>query len=200
MSGIAAASRNAFAPLASVITPTNTGRSTGLALGFRRDLLTAAAYGVDQFLFVYGDKPTSAQLRGRDKMRLRPSGSPWRPCPGPRRRRSRRRFNRAGGRPYPPVALFVSLCGPLRSGKLCRSCCLRHADRLSAQLVVSREELVMAETQWRLTETYASDKGRVSYDMVGQGPPLVLVRLSRVPWNFVAAPVTRQSVRQAGCQ
>ncbi|MGN9843858.1 methylenetetrahydrofolate reductase [Nonomuraea sp. H19] len=28
-------------------------------LGFRRDLLTAAAYGVDQFLFVYGDKPMS---------------------------------------------------------------------------------------------------------------------------------------------
>jgi methylenetetrahydrofolate reductase (NADPH) len=28
-------------------------------LGFRRDLLTAAAYGVNQFLFVYGDKPTS---------------------------------------------------------------------------------------------------------------------------------------------
>jgi 5,10-methylenetetrahydrofolate reductase len=26
-------------------------------LGFRRDMLTAAAYGVDQFLFVYGDKP-----------------------------------------------------------------------------------------------------------------------------------------------
>jgi methylenetetrahydrofolate reductase (NADPH) len=28
-------------------------------LGFRRDLLTAAAYGVDQFLFVHGDKPTA---------------------------------------------------------------------------------------------------------------------------------------------
>jgi methylenetetrahydrofolate reductase (NADPH) len=28
-------------------------------LGFRRDLLTAAAYGVDEFLFVYGDKPTA---------------------------------------------------------------------------------------------------------------------------------------------
>ncbi len=28
-------------------------------LGFQRDLLTAAAYGVDQFLFVYGDKPTA---------------------------------------------------------------------------------------------------------------------------------------------
>lgn len=26
-------------------------------LGFRRDLLTAASYGVDHFLFVYGDKP-----------------------------------------------------------------------------------------------------------------------------------------------
>jgi len=28
-------------------------------LGFRRDLLTAAAYGVGQFLFVYGDKPAA---------------------------------------------------------------------------------------------------------------------------------------------
>ncbi len=28
-------------------------------LGFERDLLTAAAYGVGEFLFVYGDKPTS---------------------------------------------------------------------------------------------------------------------------------------------
>ena len=28
-------------------------------LGFRRDLLTAAAYGVSQFLFVHGDKPGS---------------------------------------------------------------------------------------------------------------------------------------------
>jgi methylenetetrahydrofolate reductase (NADPH) len=26
-------------------------------LGFQRDLLTAAAYGVDEFLFVYGDRP-----------------------------------------------------------------------------------------------------------------------------------------------
>ena len=28
-------------------------------LGFRRDLLTAAAYGVDRFLFVHGDEPTA---------------------------------------------------------------------------------------------------------------------------------------------
>jgi methylenetetrahydrofolate reductase (NADPH) len=33
-------------------------------LGFRRDLLTAASYGVDQFLFVYGDKPSSGSRTG----------------------------------------------------------------------------------------------------------------------------------------
>jgi methylenetetrahydrofolate reductase (NADPH) len=33
-------------------------------LGFRRDLLTAAAYGVDQFLFVYGDKPGAGDRTG----------------------------------------------------------------------------------------------------------------------------------------
>ncbi len=33
-------------------------------LGFRRDLLTAAAYGVNQFLFVYGDKPGSGGRTG----------------------------------------------------------------------------------------------------------------------------------------
>jgi methylenetetrahydrofolate reductase (NADPH) len=34
-------------------------------LGFRRDLLTAAAYGVDQFLFVFGDQPTSGARTGQ---------------------------------------------------------------------------------------------------------------------------------------
>lgn len=33
-------------------------------LGFRRDLLTAAAYGVDQFLFVHGDKPSAGDRAG----------------------------------------------------------------------------------------------------------------------------------------
>jgi methylenetetrahydrofolate reductase (NADPH) len=48
-------------------------------LGLRRDLLTAAAYGVDQFLFVYGDRPSSgartAQLTVRtmiDELRAFP--------------------------------------------------------------------------------------------------------------------------------
>jgi methylenetetrahydrofolate reductase (NADPH) len=33
-------------------------------LGFRRDLLTGAAYDVDEFLFVYGDQPTSGGRTG----------------------------------------------------------------------------------------------------------------------------------------
>ncbi len=33
-------------------------------LGFQRDLLTAAAYGVDRFLFVAGDKPTAGDRAG----------------------------------------------------------------------------------------------------------------------------------------
>lgn len=33
-------------------------------LGLRRDLLTAAAYGVDSFLFVHGDKPTAGERSG----------------------------------------------------------------------------------------------------------------------------------------
>src|SRR5579862_6310269 len=33
-------------------------------LGFRRDLLTAAAYDVDEFLFVFGDRPTVGQRTG----------------------------------------------------------------------------------------------------------------------------------------
>lgn len=33
-------------------------------LGFRRDLLTAAAYGVDRFLCVFGDKPASGSRAG----------------------------------------------------------------------------------------------------------------------------------------
>lgn len=35
------------------------------SLGFRRDLLTGAAYGVDEFLFVYGDDPVSGSRTGQ---------------------------------------------------------------------------------------------------------------------------------------
>ena len=33
-------------------------------LGFRRDMLTAAAYGVGEFLFVHGDKPAVGSRTG----------------------------------------------------------------------------------------------------------------------------------------
>ena len=38
-------------------------------LGFRRDLLTAAAYGVDEFLLVYGDRPASGRRTGELNVR-----------------------------------------------------------------------------------------------------------------------------------
>jgi methylenetetrahydrofolate reductase (NADPH) len=38
-------------------------------LGFRRDLLTAAAYGVDELLLVYGDRPSSGQHTGQLSVR-----------------------------------------------------------------------------------------------------------------------------------
>jgi len=39
-------------------------------LGFRRDLLTAAAYGVDRFLFVHGDKPVVGDRAGGLTVRM----------------------------------------------------------------------------------------------------------------------------------
>ncbi len=38
-------------------------------LGFRRDLMTAAAYGVDEFLLVYGDRPTAGERTGELNVR-----------------------------------------------------------------------------------------------------------------------------------
>jgi methylenetetrahydrofolate reductase (NADPH) len=38
-------------------------------LGFRRDLMTAAAYGVDEFLLVYGDRPTAGSRTGELNVR-----------------------------------------------------------------------------------------------------------------------------------
>jgi methylenetetrahydrofolate reductase (NADPH) len=38
-------------------------------LGFQRDMLTAAAYGVNEFLFVHGDKPTAGDRAGELNVR-----------------------------------------------------------------------------------------------------------------------------------
>src|ERR1700722_10589523 len=52
-------------------------------LGFQRDLLTAAAYGVDQFLFVYGDRPASGgrtgELTVRSMIQEARAFNKWRP-------------------------------------------------------------------------------------------------------------------------
>ena len=54
-------------------------------LGFRRDLLTAAAYGVDQFLLVHGDAPAAGARTSQltvhqmiDEVRAFPSDQPFR--------------------------------------------------------------------------------------------------------------------------
>ncbi|GAA2613380.1 hypothetical protein GCM10010399_50280 [Dactylosporangium fulvum] len=39
-------------------------------LGFQRDMLTAAAYGVEEFLFVHGDKPTAGDRTGELNVRM----------------------------------------------------------------------------------------------------------------------------------
>jgi 5,10-methylenetetrahydrofolate reductase len=54
-------------------------------LGFQRDLLTAAAYGVDQFLFVYGDKPTVGGRTSELTVRAMIDEARRFPASGPRR-------------------------------------------------------------------------------------------------------------------
>ena len=95
-------------------------------LGFRRDLLTAAAYGVDQFLFVYGDRPTSGARTGQltvrsmiEELRLFPVDN-----------------DLATARPF--RAGVAAGPGPLPSWK-------RDADFLFAQVRFSLDELV----EWR---------------------------------------------------
>ena len=95
-------------------------------LGFRRDLLTAAAYGVDQFLFVYGDRPTSGARTGQltvrtmiEELRTFAAGDAF-----------------AASRPF--RAGVAAGAGPLPAWK-------RDADFLFAQVRFSLDELL----DWR---------------------------------------------------
>lgn len=101
-------------------------------LGFRRDLLTAAAYGVDEFLFVYGDRPESG--RRSDDLTVRSMIA------------EARRF--AGAHPVGATGRFgvgvASALGPLPPWK-------READFLFAQVAFSAEELV----DWRASIDFA---------------------------------------------
>jgi 5,10-methylenetetrahydrofolate reductase len=97
-------------------------------LGFERDLLTAAAYGVDQFLFVYGDKPTAggrtSELTVRSMVELARAAATARPF--------------AGGRPF-RVGAATGL-RPVPAWK-------READFLFAQVCFSIDRLLA----WRET-------------------------------------------------
>lgn len=91
-------------------------------LGFRRDLLTAAAYGVDQFLFVYGDRPTSGARTGQLTVRSMIE--------------ELRAFQTEGGRPF--RAGVAAGPGPLPAWK-------RDADFVFAQVRFSIDEML----EWR---------------------------------------------------
>ena len=94
-------------------------------LGFRRDLLTAAAYGVDRFLFVYGDRPETGSRS--DDLTVRSMLE------------EARRFEASGGPGATPLSLAVSArLGPLPRWK-------QEADALFVQVSFSVPDLV----RWR---------------------------------------------------
>ena len=96
-------------------------------LGFRRDLLTAAAYGVNEFLFVYGDRPEIG--RRSDDLTVRSMLD------------EARRFASHAEPAARPLRLGVtSRLAPLPSWK-------READFLFVQVSFSVEELL----SWRST-------------------------------------------------
>lgn len=101
-------------------------------LGFRRDLLTAAAYGVQEFLFVYGDRPESG--RRSDDLTVRRMLAEARAFPGLEEVR-----RPVGGRSSFAVAVSAG-AGPLPAWK-------READALYAQVSFSAAALA----DWRST-------------------------------------------------
>jgi 5,10-methylenetetrahydrofolate reductase len=100
-------------------------------LGFRRDLLTAAAYGVDEFLFVYGDRPESGSRS--DDLTVRSMIA------------EARQFRTGPGSGSDRFTIGVtSTLRPLPAWKL-------DADRLFAQVSFSVDRL----TEWRSTIDFA---------------------------------------------
>ena len=87
-------------------------------LGFRRDLLTAAAYGVDQFLFVYGDEPRAGARTSELTVRtMLAEGRDVRRRPGHRHAHALRRGHRAA----PPAGVEAGGRLPLRADRVLAS-------------------------------------------------------------------------------
>ncbi|HVC68808.1 MAG TPA: hypothetical protein VNC61_00955 [Acidimicrobiales bacterium] len=100
-------------------------------LGFRRDLLTAAAYGVDEFLFVYGDRPETGARS--DDLTVRSMIT------------EARRFSQSRKGPTDALRFGVtSGLRPLPDWK-------RNADFLLAQVTFSLDELL----DWRASLDFA---------------------------------------------
>src|SRR3954452_20897671 len=117
-------------------------------LGFRRDLLTAAAYGVDEFLFVYGDRPESGSRS--DDLTVRSMGS------------EARRFAEQSGT---PLRLGVaSGLRPLPRWK-------RDADFVFAQVSFATDQLLA----WRQELEF---EGPVSAGVIVLPSPGMAVKLS----------------------
>lgn len=89
-------------------------------LGFRRDLLTASAYGVDDFLFVYGDRPETGSRS--DDLTVRSMIA------------EARSFGELDDRADVRIGVTTGL-GPLPAWK-------RDADRLFVQISFSVDELI----------------------------------------------------------
>ncbi len=130
-------------------------------LGFRRDLLTAAAYGVDEFLFVYGDRPETGSRS--DDLTVRTMIA-----------EARRFADRPGGT---PVRIGVaSGLRPLPAWK-------RDADFLLAQICFSARDLL----RWRESVDFAGPV--FAGVMVIPGPAMARKLSADIPELAVPEPV-----------
>ncbi|MGD0394048.1 MAG: methylenetetrahydrofolate reductase [Acidimicrobiales bacterium] len=130
-------------------------------LGFRRDLLTAAAYGVDEFLFVYGDRPETGSRS--DDLTVR------------RMIAEARRFSdRPGG-----ASVRIGVASGLRPLPAWK----RDADFLLAQICYSARDLL----DWRATIDFAGPV--FAGVMVIPGPTMARKLSADIPELAVPEPV-----------
>ena len=140
-------------------------------LGFRRDLLTAAAYGVDEFLFVYGDRPESGMRS--DDLTVRSMIT------------EARRFTGGGSRAKPFRVGVTTGLRPLPAWK-------HDADFLFVQVSFSIDELL----EWRASIDFT---GPVYAGVMAVASAAMARKLAAdVPQLAVPAPVVERIERDPG--